>query len=99
MVKILYSPLKKIQRLSTFGSPAGIVILTLLIFPAALPAQSPQPRTRPAWADAVPTSTGVEVGKKVPPFRIRDQNGQYQDFNSLRGPKGMAIYFVRSADW
>ena len=46
-----------------------------------------------------PTSTGPAVGEKIPLFRAPDQNGSMQDFNSIRGPKGAAIYFVRSADW
>ena len=51
------------------------------------------------WAFRPPTSTGPAVGQKIPPFRGPDQNGRAQDFNSIRGPKGAAIYFMRSADW
>ncbi len=46
-----------------------------------------------------PTSTGIAVGEKIPPFQLRDQFGRVQDFNSIRGPKGAAIFFNRSADW
>ncbi|MGH9785313.1 MAG: hypothetical protein ACRD88_14110 [Terriglobia bacterium] len=51
------------------------------------------------WAFRPPTSTGPAVGQRIPPFRGPDQNGRTQDFNSIRGPKGAAIYFMRSADW
>ena len=51
------------------------------------------------WAFRPPTSTGPAVGEKIPPFRGPDQNGRIQDFNSIRGPQGAAIYFMRSADW
>lgn len=51
------------------------------------------------WAFRPPTSTGPGVGQKIPPFRGPDQNGRVQDFNSIRGPQGAAIYFMRSADW
>jgi hypothetical protein len=52
-----------------------------------------------AWMAAPPTSTGIEVGTKIPAFSIPDQNGKTQTFESIRGPKGAAIYFMRSADW
>ena len=51
------------------------------------------------WAFRPPTSTGPAVGEKIPAFRGPDQNGRIQDFNSIKGPKGAAIYFMRSADW
>jgi peroxiredoxin len=49
--------------------------------------------------DAAPTSTGIAVGKKIPAFRLPDQNGKTQDFASIRGPKGAVLYFNRSVDW
>jgi peroxiredoxin len=46
-----------------------------------------------------PTSTGIVVGQKIPAFQAPDQNGTAQDFNSINGPKGAVLYFMRSADW
>jgi hypothetical protein len=43
--------------------------------------------------------TGPVVGSKIPSFEAVDQNGKRQTFESLRGPKGLALLFVRSADW
>jgi hypothetical protein len=43
--------------------------------------------------------TGPAVGSKIPPFDAVDQYGKRQTFDSLRGPKGLALLFVRSADW
>lgn len=43
--------------------------------------------------------TGPAVGAKIPPFEAADQFGRRQTFESLRGPKGLALLFVRSADW
>ena len=60
------------------------------------PANAPAPE---AWMTATPTSTGIAVGQKIPPFQLRDQSGKLQDFNSIRGPKGAVIQFNRSADW
>ena len=51
------------------------------------------------WATRPPTSTGPAVGQKIPAFRAPDQNGKMQDFNSIKGPNGAAVYFMRSADW
>ncbi len=43
--------------------------------------------------------TGPAIGSKVPPFKAVDQYGKRQNFESLRGPKGLVLLFVRSADW
>jgi hypothetical protein len=43
--------------------------------------------------------TGPAVGSKIPPFEAVDQSGQRRTFETLRGPKGLALLFVRSADW
>ena len=51
------------------------------------------------WGSRPPTSTGPAVGEPIPSFRAPDQNGKMQDFNSIKGPKGAALYFMRSADW
>jgi len=42
---------------------------------------------------------GLEVGTKIPEFQARDQRGDLQTFRRLRGARGLAITFVRSADW
>jgi hypothetical protein len=43
--------------------------------------------------------TGPVVGSKIPVFEAVDQSGARQTFESLKGPKGLALLFVRSADW
>ena len=42
---------------------------------------------------------GVKVGQKIPPIRARDQDGNWRDFDSLKGPHGLVISFNRSTDW
>jgi len=42
---------------------------------------------------------GLAVGQKAPDFSLRDQNGQVQTLESLKGPKGTVLLFFRSADW
>ena len=44
-------------------------------------------------------STGPEIGTRIPDFSASDQTGKPQTFDSLRGPNGLVLEFVRSADW
>ena len=81
-------------------SSVATILLLGLLWMNSLEAHAQQPAAAPEpWMNFPPTSTGLAVGEKIPPFRAPDQNGHMQDFNSIRGPKGAAIYFVRSADW
>lgn len=43
--------------------------------------------------------TGPEVGQKIPAFSAVDQTGRTWDFDSLKGPKGLVLFFNRSVDW
>jgi hypothetical protein len=42
---------------------------------------------------------GLQIGQILVPFRLPDQNGRLQDFSAIKGPKGLALLFFRSADW
>ena len=42
---------------------------------------------------------GPQVGERVPDFSLKDQNGNVQTLQSIMGPKGAMLVFVRSADW
>ena len=44
-------------------------------------------------------STGLAVGQKAPAFSLRDQFGQVQTLDSLKGAHGTVLLFFRSADW
>ena len=44
-------------------------------------------------------SIGLAVGQKAPAFSARDQLGQTQTLDSLKGPNGTVLLFFRSADW
>jgi hypothetical protein len=48
---------------------------------------------------AAAISTGPDVGARIPEFSAVDQDGKTRDFASLRGPRGLLLMFVRSADW
>lgn len=59
--------------------------LALLVLPAAAPAED------------VP---GPEVDTPFPhPLGVSDQHGNRQTLSSLMGENGVALFFVRSADW
>ena len=42
---------------------------------------------------------GLPIGTKIPEFQAADQHGTPQTFQSLQGPRGLVMMFVRSADW
>jgi cytochrome oxidase Cu insertion factor (SCO1/SenC/PrrC family) len=42
---------------------------------------------------------GPQVGQHVPDFSLKDQNGKTQTLQSIMGPKGAMLVFIRSADW
>ena len=44
-------------------------------------------------------ATGPALGAPIPPFQAVDQNGRTRSFDDLKGPKGLVLLFVRSADW
>jgi len=81
------------------------LVLVIILWVAGQPLKGQAPAAsgggspENAWMQAPPTSTGIAVGQKIPPFSLPDQNGKTQNFQSIRGPKGAALYFMRSADW
>ncbi len=42
---------------------------------------------------------GPQVGQQVPDFSLKDQSGKVWTRQSILGPKGAMLVFVRSADW
>ena len=62
------------------------------------------------WMVYAPTSTptrtkidlselGPQVGERVPDFSLPDQNGKTWTRQSIMGPNGAMLVFVRSANW
>ncbi len=45
------------------------------------------------------SSIGLEVRSKIPAFELRDQKGQEQSNDTLKGTNGTILLFFRSADW
>lgn len=42
---------------------------------------------------------GPQVGERVPDFNLQDQSGRVRTLQSIMGPNGAMLVFVRSADW
>ena len=42
---------------------------------------------------------GPDIGRRVPDFRLPDQNGAERTLQTILGPKGAVLVFYRSADW
>ena len=53
-----------------------------------------------AQREAIDLSTrGPLVGEAIPEFSLPDQNGKVWTQDSILGPNGMMLVFIRSADW
>ena len=42
---------------------------------------------------------GPQVGERVPAFSLPDQTGKTRTLESIMGPQGAMLVFIRSADW
>ena len=42
---------------------------------------------------------GPQVGEQVPDFSLPDQNGEIRTRQSIMGPNGAMLVFMRSANW
>jgi hypothetical protein len=67
----------------------------LVVLGAALPSMAQQPER--ARIDV--SKLGPQVGERVPDFSLPDQSGRMRTLQSIMGPRGAMLVFVRSADW
>lgn len=56
-------------------------------------------QVKPSEASTFAAKLGPAIGAEAPIFEVKDNVGRAQSFTSLRGPKGLILLFVRSADW
>ena len=42
---------------------------------------------------------GPQVGQRVPAFSLPDHTGRVRTLDSIMGPRGAMLVFLRSADW
>ena len=72
-----------------------LATLPALALPIVLLGQAPaQPRVKVDLS-----KLGPQVGQQVPAFSLKDQTGKIQTLQSIMGPKGAMLVFLRSADW
>ena len=45
------------------------------------------------------SALGPQVGEQVPDFSLTDQTGRTRNLQSIMGPRGAMVVFLRSADW
>jgi hypothetical protein len=74
--------------------PRFIAAAVVALLPAVAVSQSSAPRTTIDVA-----RLGPQVGQLVPDFSLRDQTGRVWTRQSIAGPKGAILVFLRSADW
>jgi hypothetical protein len=76
-----------------------LIALFLLLTTSALAEDIAEDIIDPLHPFDVDIRTGPDVGKKIPAFCGKDQDGKTWDFDSVKGPKGAVILFYRSAGW
>ncbi len=64
-----------------------------------MPEQNPRGATTRDGEAPLITERGPRVGEVIPPFEAPDQSGRRQTFETIRGPAGALIVFIRSTDW
>ena len=64
----------------------------------AVPLESRQTPAAPR-AKVDVSKRGPQVGERVPDFALKDQTGKTETLQSIMGPKGAMLVFIRSADW
>ena len=72
---------------------SAIALFASVFAPAA------QTRPSPQLTKIDVSKLGPQVGERVPDFSLKDPNGRIQTLQSIMGPKGAMLVFLRSADW
>ena len=72
------------------------VIIAALVFTSVTAGAFAQAQT-PEKIDV--SKLGPQVGQQVPDFSLKDQHGATRNLNSVMGPNGAMLVFIRSADW
>jgi hypothetical protein len=74
-------------------------LAVLLAVTWADPAAGGQVPAQPARQKIDVSKLGPQVGERVPDFSLRDQTGRVRNLQSIMGPRGAMLVFLRSADW
>jgi hypothetical protein len=70
------------------------IVLTVWVLVATRTLQAQTTRAR---VDV--SKLGPQVGERVPDFSLPDQAGRVRNLQSIMGPRGAMLVFLRSADW
>ena len=76
--------------------PMALVMATLII---GLTSMACAPTSTPTRTRIDVSALGPQVGERVPDFSLPDQNGKIWTRESIMGPRGAMLVFVRSASW
>ena len=71
----------------------------LLLAVVAVAASHAAAAQNPPAASIDVQALGPQVGSVVPPFSLPDHTGQIRTLQSIMGPRGAVLVFIRSADW
>jgi peroxiredoxin len=74
-----------------------LFFLVVAVTAMAMPSLAGQ--STPAKVHIDVSKLGPQVGDRVPGFSLEDQNGKTQTLQSIMGPRGAVLVFVRSTDW
>jgi hypothetical protein len=76
-------------------------VLTIGLVAGGLLMETPDGRQAPAPTRARidVSKLSPQVGQRAPDFGLKDQHGKLWTRQSIMGPKGAMLVFIRSADW
>jgi hypothetical protein len=66
---------------------------------SSLLCQTPGREYKPPRQKIDVSKLGPQVGERVPDFSLKDQDGKVWTLQSIMGPKGAMLVFIRWADW
>jgi hypothetical protein len=87
----LFSRADSSPRFCSYNRSAMLFACIWLALAALACGATPPP---PAAAERGPV-----LGRPLPPLEAPDQDGRVRSFESLKGPKGLVLVLVQSADW
>jgi peroxiredoxin len=73
--------------------------IAAVVLVSAAPGAAPAGQAGAARQKVEVSKLGPQVGERVPDFTLPDQQGRDRTLQSVMGPRGAMIVFVRSADW
>jgi len=77
----------------------GLVSLAALLLSTSWAGDAAGQGAQPARVKVDVARLGPQVGQQVPDFSLPDQTGRVRNLQSIMGPRGAMLVFLRSADW